>query len=102
MCPSLFPASRPAGENWRLQKLAERTKFSDIFETAPFDPATGCPAGFKSTNADEANPECLRLKVRGRMRWICGYAMPACYVQRVLHVACQLIPAARDIAECAA
>ena len=52
-----------AGENWKLQKLAERVKFSDIFATAPFNPATGCPVGFKSINADDVGAECLQLKV---------------------------------------
>ncbi len=55
----------PAGENWKLQKLAERVKFSDIFATAPFNPATGCPLGFKSINADDNGAECLQLKVGG-------------------------------------
>ncbi|KAI7839227.1 hypothetical protein COHA_007040 [Chlorella ohadii] len=50
------------GENWKLQKLAERVKFSDIFATAPFNPATGCPLGFKSINADDNGAECLQLK----------------------------------------
>lgn len=59
-----FPSSiPPAGENWKLQKLAERVKFSDIFATAPFNPATGCPVGFKSINADDVGAECLQLKV---------------------------------------
>lgn len=83
-CPST------AGENWKLQKLAERTKFSDIFETAPFNPATGCPLGFKSINADDVGAECLRLKVR------CGWSAVHTWKWRRV-AACQACQAAHNL-----
>ncbi len=54
------PACRQAGKNADLKARAEKTKFSDIFDAAPF---TGtCPAGFTPINQGSVGPECLKLK----------------------------------------